>query len=723
MDIKITFSWSPLFLIAVIIIIGGFTFWIYRHTIPPVSGYYRGLLIFFRIAALVILGFILFGPVLHITTTRTKQPDVGLLIDASASMQIADDEKMRGETIRELLQSDPIKNLENRYRLMPYLFAENATVMEPFNPDSLAFNGFATDIAQAIRTIQENKGERILGGVLLISDGVYNSGENPLREIEDSDFPIYTVVIGDTLIKPDIILNQTMTNEITYVGNRVPVELSIRGPGFSGRRISLRLLKTGEILDQAVVTIPPHGREISHRLHFSPQEPGFDKMMVEITQLDGELTFVNNRRELYVKVLKSKFRVLLAADAPSPDFSFIKRLLSKDENIELITRTQKYGGSYYEGAFPGLSELRSIDLVILMGVPSRTTPRNTWNQLAEIFRNTKKPLFILTNNSTDNEKLRDIEALLPFSQLQHIQELSVVPRLTREGGIHPVTRVDENWESNASAWHHLPPLYSVWNVTGMRPGCQVVVKGMSEQESLTSTPEGQPLIMIRHVGGAKSLVVLGPGLYRWVLLMWGTGGTNTVLETFIGNAVRWLVTREEEKPVRFSTNKAVYRSGEGIIFSAQVYDEMYRPVEKALVTVTVKSSSDSTTEQLIDTGEGRYQKVSRYYESGTYHAEAEAVLHERLLGRDRIEFSVSAFNPEFLDNKANPDLMEGLAQMTGGTSGPPDSLSSIVEAMRFPPQNVRSSQEIALYDPIWMMAAIILLLSGEWFIRKRKGMV
>lgn len=723
MDIKITFSWSPFFLIAFIIIIGGFTFWIYRYTIPPVSRHLRGVLIFFRAAALVILCFIVFGPVLHITTHRTIRQDVGLLIDGSASMQIIDDEKMRGETIRRLLQSDALKKLNSRHRLLPYLFAEKTTAMEFFNPDSLAFQGFATNIGQAIITIQEKKGERILGGVLLFSDGGHNSGENPLRVIEDTDCPVFTIIIGDTLSKPDIILNQTATNEVTYVGNRIPVEISIRGPGFSGRRVTLRLLKEGEILDQGVVMIPPGGREISHRLHFSPPKPGFDKMMVEITQLDGELTYANNRRELYVKVLKSKYKVLFVADTPSPDFSFIKRILSKDENIELITRTQKYGGGYYEGAFPGLPELQSIDLIILTGIPSRTTSRNIWNQLVGMFRDTKIPLFILTNNSTDNEKLRDIESLLPFSQLQYTMDQSVVPRLTREGGVHPVTRVEENWESNTSGWNHLPPLYSVWNVSGVKPGCQVLVNGMSEQESLTEIPGSQPLIMTRHLRGEKSLAVLGSGLYRWDLLMWGTGGTNIVLETFINNAIRWLVIREEEKPVRLSTNKAVYRSGEEIYLTAQVYDEMYRPVEKALVTVTVKSSSDSTAEQLMDTGEGRYQKMSRYYESGTYHAEAEVVFNERLLGRDRIEFSVSEFNPEFLDNKARPDLMEQLAQITGGYSGPPDSLSSIVEAMHFPPQNVRSFQEIALYDPLWMMVGIILLLSGEWFIRKRKGMV
>ena len=85
-----------------------------------------------------------------------------------------------------------------------------------------------------------------------------------------------------------------------------------------------------------------------------------------------------------------------------------------------------------------------------------------------------------------------------------------------------------------------------------------------------------PFILARHVGDEKSVALLGYGLYRWDLLMWGTGGTHDVIKGFVANTMRWLVTREEEKPVRLSTNKSVYRSGEEIFLTAQVYEEQTR---------------------------------------------------------------------------------------------------------------------------------------------------
>ena len=205
--------------------------------------------------------------------------------------------------------------------------------------------------------------------------------------------------------------------------------------------------------------------------------------------------------------------------------------------------------------------------------------------------------------------------------------------------------------------------------------------------------------------------------------MWGTGGTHDVIKGFVANTVRWLVTREEEKPVRLSTNKTVYRSGEEIFLTVQVYDETYRPVTSALVTSRIRAPSGQSTMRFTDAGEGRYITTSRFYESGPYRIEAEAVVQGRSLGQDSVELSVSSFNPEFLDTKANSRLLEGLATLTAGRFGPPDSLASIVDSMRFPAQAVHTSKEIELAHLPAMLILIVVLLSLEWFIRKRRGMV
>ena len=723
LDIDIIFSWSPaLFFISTCIVIG-FTFWIYRRTIPPVSGILRGLLFSFRTGALILVCFVAFGPILRLTFKENRKAFVGLLVDASSSMQITDNGKLRGETLRGLLSTPDIVSLQSRYHLQPYLLSDRTIPVQPLIPDSIFFEGNATDIAQALQTLREYRGESYLGGILLISDGNHNSGEDPLRVARDFNCPIFTVTIGESRPKPDLLLSQVLTNDITYVGNQVPVEVSIRGVGFGGRRISVRLHKDGEVLDQNIVTIPPDGLEISLQLLFTPQEQGFQKMTVDISRLGGEVTHINNTHEFYIRVLKSKLKVLLLADAPSPDLAFLKRLLSTDENIHLIVRTQREGTTFYEGRFPALAETKTVDLLILMDVPSHTSHPSIWARVVEMVQRDKKPFLLVLGKRADPQKFTVIETFLPFQLPQKVTESLVIPRFTNQGMSHPVLRIDENWETNSAIWHTLPPLFSAWKITDMKPGCQILVTGIYEKGSLPTFSDNHPLIFARHVGSEKSLAILGQGLFRWDLLMWGTGGSNVALKGFMGNTVRWLVTREEDKPVRISTNKTIYRSGEEILLTAQVNDETYKPQSDAFVTAKLRSPSGESNLQLIDAGAGRYKKTFRVFESGEYHVEVEAVLQERSLGRDTIEFSVSSFNPEFLDTRASPELMENLARITGGQFGTPDSLSSIIQAMNFPQQTVHSLNEIELYNFPWTLIVIALLLSAEWFIRKRKGMV
>ena len=704
-------------------IVVGFTIWIYRRTIPPVSRLLRGILVFLRAFALVLICFLVFAPVLHITFHEIRQAAVGLLIDSSSSMQISEGEKTRGDIVQELLRSHEVEALSRRFRLLPYLFAENTQLVQSLDVDSSTFEGSATDIAQALKMFQETKSDEYLGGILLLSDGAHNSGEDPLRVGEHLGFPVYAVSIGETKPKPDVLLNRLLTNEITYVENRVPVEVSLKGPEFAGRRVSVRLFKDQEVVDRNVVTIPPDGLETSVRLHYTAEEPGFPKMTVDVDRLEGEITFTNNLREFYVRVLKSKLNVLLVADAPSPDLAFLKRLLLADQSILLMTRTQRQGIVFYEGAFPSPSECTSMDLVILLGIPSQTTDPEIWDRLTDILKTQKKPFLIVTTKRTDIQKIQTIDDLLPFYRPQKSLETSVIPRLTMEGRIHPVMRIDESWEVNASLWNRLPPLFSLWKSTGIKPGCQLLARGVSQMGTLPAQQTEIPFILARHVGDEKSVALLGYGLYRWDLLMWGTGGTHDVIKGFVANTMRWLVTREEEKPVRLSTNKSVYRSGEEIFLTAQVYDETYRPVTSARVTARVYAPSGQSTLRFTDAGEGRYITTVRLYESGAYRIEAEAVVQDRSIGRDSVELSVSSFNPEFLDTKANPRLLDRLATLTAGRFGPPDSLASIVESMRFPEQAVHTSREIELTHLPLMLILIVILLSLEWFIRKRRGMV
>lgn len=722
-DISVSLSWSPFLFIFLVVGIAGFTYWTYRRTVPPVSRLLRALLIFLRSLTLVLTCFVIFGPVLKLTFKETRKATVGLLIDNSSSMQVREQGRMRGEVLRSILSSEAFVSLYRNVSVRPYFFSDRLVPLEKGLPDSIPFDGTATDIAGALSGLRGRMDDIDFDAVILLSDGRYNIGGDPIRIGEGMGCPVYTVTLGESTERPDLILSRVLANEITYVDNRVPVEVSVRGAGFAERRVSVRLSLDDEVLDEQIVSIPPNGLETSTRLHFTPRRSGFQKVSVGVTHLDNELTYENNDREIFTKVLERKHKIFLFADAPSPDFTFISRILKGDDDSEIVCRTQKDGAMFYEGDFLPEDSLRTFDLFIFLDVPSRFTPPSVWRRVSQIMVRYQKPFFFVAGKQIDFSGMDEAEALLPFTAPQSTVENLLLPKLTSAGLVHPVLRIFEDAEENRAAWQQLPPLFSSWRGMRVKPGCEILATGIPEKKTNVPGLEEIPLIVARHVGEEKSVALFGYGLYRWDLLMRGIGGTNDVLKGFLRNAVRWLIIREEEKQVRITMDKLVFRAGEEIFLSVQVYDEMYRPVEGAIVQMTLFSLREERTFVLADMGGGRYSKEYRVFESGTYRIEAEASVKGRPLGKDEAEFSISSFNPEFLNTKADPVLMENLARISGGMAGPADSLGTIIDAMDLNPQTYLSTREITLTNLPWMLGAIILLLCFEWLIRKRKGMV
>src|SRR5690606_32230888 len=149
----------------------------------------------------------------------------------------------------------------------------------------------------------------------------------------------------------------------------------------------------------------------------------------------------------------------------------------------------------------------------------------------------------------------------------------------------PITRV-----RGMDEWSELPPIFRTETSVRARPESEVLATAR-----LGSINLDDPLIVSRRLGRSRSLAVLGYGIYRWQLLGEGpraARGENApgVLEDFIGNALRWLAVRDEEKQVRIVTSKQLYTLGEPVRVLAQVYDASFNPLSDAEVAVTVQGA-------------------------------------------------------------------------------------------------------------------------------------
>jgi len=205
--------------------------------------------------------------------------------------------------------------------------------------------------------------------------------------------------------------------------------------------------------------------------------------------------------------------------------------------------------------------------------------------------------------------------------------------------------------------------------------------------------------------------------------MWGIGKSNEVFNKFLSNCVRWLITKEDSKPVRIYPDQEIYRNGQPVTFTGEVYYEDYRPLDGAEVKLTVRSKQKIYEILLNGIGQGKYEGALQTLEGGEYAYQGVAIYNNREVGKDEGQISVENFNLEFLQTKMNKTLLQQLALKTGGKFLTDSTFSSLDTLLQIPPQRTLVSTEMQLWNKLILLIAVIIFLAFEWFLRKRSGML
>lgn len=716
-DLHLTSTYHILLVLLAAVGAGALAVLAYRFTVPPVSRVVRTALMLIRGLALFLLFLLIGEPLLSLVYHRFEKPVLAILIDQSRSMTIQDRTGDRKTNLLNILNAPAFKSMEEKGDLLYGVFDTKLHLLKSFSNDSVSFKGEGTDIGGALKQLKEQTSERNIQGVLLITDGNVTSGSSPLFEAEESGLPVFTIGVGDTSEPHDVVVKKVLANTITYVGNTVPVNVTLKSSGMNNERVEVTLLDGGKTLDRKTVLLEPGTREYAVPLTFVPDVDGMKKITVEVSQLPGEVSVQNNKSSFYVKVLKSKMRVVVVAGAPSADVAAIRRALQDDINIEVKTFIDRGDGQFYEGLLTD-QELRAAECLVLVGYPGQRSSTTVIQAIAGAAVSGKGLLFVLSR-TTDVRKLQALQEVLPFNvplrSGEEAQTFLAVPESQRN---NPILRVS----SSLDVWNKLPPSFTLDEPFRAKP--EDVVLATARVQSSTST---EPLMLSRNVNRSKSLAILCYGVWRWKSYSEGIPGAERILENLFGNSVRWLVTRDDEKPVQVRPSKEIFAGSDPVEFTAQVYDDNYRPMDDAEVSLSVAQKGQSSQLTLTALGNGRFEGTFDPLPEGDYTYTARTTAGGRQLSEERGSFSVGGLNVEFQETRTNKLLLQQMSARTGGRYFESNDLRQLPQEVsslpNFRSRDVSLARQFELWNRPWMLGMVVMLFAVEWFMRKQNGML
>ena len=165
--------------------------------------------------------------------------------------------------------------------------------------------------------------------------------------------------------------------------------------------------------------------------------------------------------------------------------------------------------------------------------------------------------------------------------------------------------------------------------------------------------------------------------------------------------------------------------------NVRVMNDYFTPASHAAVRVRLAGpEGEETTLEAADANEaGSYRAEFITAREGAYRVEAEAQLAGKILGKDRKNFLVAFPYGEADDGRPRPELLKQIAEKSHGefisiAELNPAALDRIAAKLkRLAPSEVIERREIPLWSTLWAFALILALLSSEWWLRRKWGLI
>jgi len=647
-----------------------------------------------RIIAVTAIAWLLFAPLIKTLNYTLDKPVIIIGQDNSLSVG-----QVKATGFDQKLYEQNLKALQNKlsakYEVKTYNFGDSVG-------DGFDFKnrGKLTDASAFFQKVKDEYLNRNVGAIVLTTDGIFNHGGNPLYSINQINAPVYTIALGDSIPKRDVLISNVNYNNMVYLDDDFTIEVQVQAFQSSGENTSLTVNQNTTKVSQQSIAIAGNSfvETIPVKLHAG--KIGIQKYTIQLGALPNEITTKNNSQTFYVEVIDGRQKVLLAAAAPHPDLGVLKEAISLNK--------------HYEAKLALADDLNStdpakFDLIILYQLPDA---QNASTSFLQKVKSLKKPIwYVLGAQSNVNA----------FNQIQNQVNLA-----SANGSIQEVYPDFATGFTSFSLSEEDKKQFSGFDPLLMPFGRLTVNASVTPifNQRIGKVSTQQPMLFFTNENGLKTGYLMGEGLWRWKLSAAENESEQTSLNDLISKTIQYLSVKDDKRRFKVFTSKSAYDENESIQFNGTLYNESYQPVNESEVTLQVKNDAGKIFNYVCSKTENSYQLDAGAMPAGNYSYVANTTLGGKRFTAAG-SFYVNALIAEYQQTTANHQLLNTISKQSNGKLFMPVDLLKIADEI-LKNENIKTiSYEDRKYDELinikWLFGLILALLSVEWFLRKRNG--
>ena len=667
-DLPIMYSVACLFLGI------GYAYFLYRKEVLLKAKKLKQLLFIIRTFFIALLAVLLLNPVVKSIHKTKHKPIVILAQDISESIPDSFALQILTQISKELTD----------FEVHEFSFSDK--VNKGFSIDN---SGLTTNYSNLFQDMNSRFANQNIAGLVLATDGLYNSGSNPLYD-NRINFPIYPIAQGDTLVKRDISIAKVLKNEIAFLGNTFPLEITLSAQQCKGEDIQVEVWNKGKKIHTEDRIISTDDEYQKVKINLLAENVGLQHYTISVSQLHNEENSRNNSYTAYVEVIDSRYKILLLTEKTHPDIGAYKSAITKNKNYAV----EQVNVNDFNGSF------EAYQLVVIFGIKEN-------NPLLALLEKANVPLLVFDIQQNSNLKLTSAFSFRSRGSLEEVKAI-------KSESFSKFTFSSELLNLIQDA----PPLQTPFGKYTLQIGSEVVI---AQQVEMQVTPK--PIILIDEANGRKLAFITAEGFWKWKLYDYANARNNEAFDELFSKLTQYLVLQEDKSKFRIDYKKQ-FAENSNIYFEASLYNESYELINDKEISLVIQNEKGDEFDYEFSKSLERYNLNVGVLDLGKYTFLAK-VKGGKLIRKG--SFDVRAIQLEQLYTVANHKLLFQLANISGGKLFYPNQLDKIITAIKKSKNNfisVSSKEKLkGMINIPLVLLILLILISLEWFLRKYNGLI